>query len=292
MADLPTGFWSGWVLVMTLVSLAGLAWLVLSVYFTPDDEHTGTAETVWDTDLREGNSAPPFWWFWMLLAAMVFSLVYLMLYPGLGSFSGLLNWSQGSRIMESYGAFEENFDARRAAIATASLTEIQNDPQLVATAERIFKRECAACHGPDGRGQAALFPNLKDIDWQWGGSPELIEQTIRQGRSAMMPAWEQVLGYEDIEFVADYVIALGAGAANNSRGQAVFAQYCAACHGAQGSGNPLLGAPNLTDNSWLYGGSRRAVIASITAGRNGIMPAFSNRLDAAQIRLLVALLAR
>lgn len=292
MADLPTGFWSGWIIVLTVVSFVGLVWLTLSVYFSPDDHQEGAAEPVWDNNLREGSSAPPFWWFWMLLAAMVFSLVYLILYPGLGSFTGLLNWSQGSRIMDSYGAFEERFEETRATIAATSLTEIQNDLNLMDTADRIFKRECAACHGPDGRGQASLFPNLHDIDWQWGPTPEQIEQTIRQGRNAMMPAWQAVLGADNVQLVTDYVLALGSPDAAEHDGQTVYTQYCIACHGADGTGNTMLGAPNLTDSSWLYGDDRSSILNSIANGRSGVMPAFGSRLDATQIRLLVALLAR
>lgn len=292
MADLPTGFWSGWIVVLTLVSFAGLVWLTLSIYFTPEEHHDEASKPVWDSNLREGSSAPPFWWFWMLLAAMVFSLVYLILYPGLGSYTGLLNWSQGSRIMASYDTFEARFEESRAAIAAASLTDIQNDQGLMDTADRIFKRECAACHGPDGRGQASLFPNLQDIDWQWGESPEQIEQSIRMGRTGMMPAWQAVLGTDNVQSVTDYVLALGSPDASGHPGETVYSQYCIACHGAEAAGNPLLGAPNLADSSWLYGDGREAILTSIADGRSGVMPAFASRLDATQIRLLVALLAR
>jgi len=183
MADLPTGFWSGWVIVLTCVSLATLVWIVLSVYFSSDATAESEIEPVWDNDLREGSSAPPLWWFWMLLASLVFSLVYLMLYPGLGSYKGLLNWSQGSRIIASYENYNASFEQVREDIAGASLAEIQNDLELMQIAERVFKRECSACHGLDARGQASLFPNLMDVDWQWGSSAEQIEQTIRGGEN-------------------------------------------------------------------------------------------------------------
>ena len=169
-ADLPTGFWSGWIIVVTLVSLAGVCWLAYSLYFSADSHEEPEVEPVWDNDLREGNKAPPLWWFWLLFAAMVFTLIYLILYPGLGSYAGFLNWSQGSRVAESYENFDATFADARAEIAAMSLSEIQNDLGLMDTADRMFSRECAACHGPDGRGQASLFPNLHDIDWQWGSS--------------------------------------------------------------------------------------------------------------------------
>lgn len=291
MADLPTGFWSGWIIVLTCVSLATLAWLVLSVYFAPNSSDHAEEEPVWDNDLREGSNAPPLWWFWMLLAALVFSLIYLMLYPGLGSYKGLLNWSQGSRIVESYANYDASFEEVRAEIAASSLAEIQNDLELMQTAERIFKRECSACHGPDARGQASLFPNLMDIDWQWGASAEQIEQTIRGGRVANMLAWQSILGDENVEQVAAYVANFSA-SDDTHPGRAIYQQNCAACHGMEGLGNPLLGAPNLADNIWLYGGDSATVRASIASGRNGVMPSFAKRLDDAQIKLLVAMLAR
>lgn len=294
MADLPTGFWSGWIIVITLVSLCALLWLTISIYFGADanKEPDPDTEPVWDNDLREGSNAPPLWWFWLLLATLVFSLIYLMLFPGLGSYPGLLNWSQGSRVANSYENFEQNFAEVRAEIAASSLATIQNDLNLMQTAERIYKRECSACHGPDARGQASLFPNLADVDWQWGSSAEQIEQTIRAGRNANMLAWQAVLGDDNIDQVAGYIMQMGDSGSASHAGKAAYDQNCAACHGIDGTGNTLLGAPNLADDIWLYGGDLETVKASISAGRNGVMPAFSNRLDDAQIKLLVAMLAR
>lgn len=292
MADLPTGFWSGWIIVLTLFSLAGLAWLVLSIYFQPGAQHDPDDEPVWDTDLREGSSAPPLWWFWMLLGSMVFSLIYLILYPGLGSYTGLLNWSAGSRIMESTNNFDQLFDAQRNAIAESSLAEIQNDLELMETAERIFRRECAACHGPDGRGQAEMFPNLMDVAWQWGASAEQIEASIRNGRRPLMPGWQAILGDDTVSSVADYVQQISSARAASHAGKVTYDQYCAVCHGTDGAGNELLGAPNLADRSWLYGPSLESIVYSIANGRSGVMPGFAERLDDTQIRLLVAMLAR
>jgi len=292
MADLPIGFWAGWVTVVTLVSLAALLWLILSVYSAKEKEHELDSEPVWDENLREGTNAPPLWWFWLLLSAMVISLAYLALYPGLGSYKGLLNWSQGIRLAESYENFDSQFAGRRMEIADYSLAEIQNDLALMDTAERIFKRECSACHGPDGRGQAAMFPNLMDVDWLWGNSAEQIEQSIRGGRRALMPAWGSVIGNDSVQQVTDYVLQMNAANADTLAGKAVFDQYCVACHGAQGAGNILLGAPNLVDSAWLYGSSRETVSTTIANGRGGVMPAFGERLDDTQIRLLVAMLAR
>lgn len=292
MADMPTGFWSGWIIVLTLFSLAGVAWLVWSIYYGRDLQEESEVEPVWDENLEEGHNPPPLWWFWMLFGAMIFSLIYLMFFPGLGNYSGILNWSQGKRVAESYEDFQANFADARAAIVEMSLAEIQNDLGLMDTAERIFRRECAACHGPEGRGQASMFPNLHDVDWQWGASPEQIEQSIRGGRRANMIAWQAVLGDEGVNDVADYVVNLNEGVDDSHPGQPAYQQNCAACHGPDGAGNPILGAPRLSDDIWLYGGDIAAVTETLEQGRFGVMPAFGERLDDAQIKLLIALLAR
>jgi cytochrome c oxidase cbb3-type subunit 3 len=181
MADMPSGFWDGWIVVFTLVSLAGVAWLVLSLYFSEDAKAKPEVEPVWDTNIREGDHAPPMWWFFMLFGTMIFSLIYLMLFPGLGEYKGLLGWSQGGRVAESCAVFNVAFDATRLEIANTDLVILQNDLEMMAVAERIFTREYSACHGPEGRGQASVFPNLHDVDWQWGASVEQIEMSIRAG---------------------------------------------------------------------------------------------------------------
>ena len=292
MAELPSGFWSGWIILVTLSSLGAMAWLTYSLYFSADAEAKPEVEPVWDNDLREGSRAPPMWWFWLLFASLVFTLVYLMLYPGLGGWTGMLNWSQGSRVAQSHENFDAVFAGQRERIAGLSLAEIQNEPVLIATAERIFTRECAACHGPEGRGQVALFPNLHDVDWQWGSSAQQIEQSIRGGRQAAMVGWEPVLGEQGIQQVAEYVQVLGDEGSENHPGKADYDRNCIACHGLDGAGNTLLGAPRISDDIWLYGGDLQTLKDTLRAGRYGVMPAFGERLDDMQISLLVALLVR
>lgn len=292
MADLPSGFWSGWITILTLFSLAGLGWFTLSIYRTPPESHTEDEEPVWDSTLEEGNNTPPFWWFWLLLGSMVFSLVYLMLYPGLGSYPGMLNWSQGSQIANSIEQIDSVFIQSRERIESLTLAEIQNDNDLMSVAENIFTRECAACHGEDGRGQAASFPNLQDIDWQWGGTPEQIEQSIRGGRQANMLAWQAILGEEGVNNVVAYIEEFDSENNQSHPGKAIYDQNCVACHASDGTGNQLLGAPNLADDIWLYGGDRTSLKVSVGEGRLGVMPAFNQKLDDIQIQLLVALLAR
>ncbi len=294
MADMPGDFWSGWIVVLTLVSAGVIGWLVWSVYFSPSPHRPEeeVKEPVWDGDLEEGSAPAPMWWFWLILGATVFSVAYLMLYPGLGSFSGMLQWSQDARVQDAYANYNDRFNMDRQAIADADLSDLQADAGLMETANRIFQRECAACHGRDGRGQISLFPNLMDVAWQWGGSPEQIEQSIRGGRQANMMAWAPMLETETMEQLTEYVIALGNEDVEGHPGASAYEQNCASCHGPDGGGNSGLGAPALSDSTWLYGGDHDAVMESIAAGRNGVMPAFADRLDDAQIHLLVAWLAR
>ena len=292
MADLPTGFWSGWIAVVTIVSLLGLGWLVFSIYFSRDAQHEESEGPVWDSNLREGSNPAPMWWFWLILALMVFSVIYLMLYPGLGAYQGALKWSQGGRLNESIAQYEAEFGGIRTLVAQAQIETLQADPAIMASAQRVFDRNCAVCHGYDAAGQASYFPDLTDGEWQWGGSEAQIEQSIRLGRTAVMVGWQQVLGENGVAQVVDYMGVLGTNAAAGHPGQTQYNQFCVACHGVDGSGNAVLGAPSLVDNEWLYGDNREALTHSIAVGRGGVMPAFEERLDDTQVRLLVALLTR
>ena len=288
---MPFDFWAGWVAVLTLSSVLGLGWFVFSIYFGSGQEAEDSG-TVWDGNLREGAHPAPMWWFWLILATLVFSVIYLMLYPGLGSFAGAMRWTQAGDVQGSVAAWESRFSAKRAEIAAAPLDALQADAKLMAAAERIYARNCAACHGTEATGQANLFPNLRDDEWQWGGHPADIETTIRAGRNAVMVGWGGILGDAGVHDVADYVRQLPGGATSDHPGEAQYNQFCVACHGIDGSGQPLLGAPSLADDVHLYGGDAAAVEHSISAGRAGVMPSFGNRLDDMQIRLLVAWLTR
>ena len=292
MADMPNDFWSGWIILVTLISFIGLVWLVVSVYTAAPPNDAEVDHTTWDDNLKEGMNQAPLWWFWMIFAMMVFSVFYLMLYPGMGSFKGAFQWSQGGQIEERYRAFNDEFTELRAEIAVMPLTEIQADAALMGSASDLFSQNCSACHGYQGQGQANLFPNLNDDIWQWGGSPENIELTLRNGRIGVMASWEALLGQEGVTNVANYVLLLGSPEAEGHPGQARFNQICIACHGIEGTGNPLLGAPDLTDDDWLYGNDLDTLRETLRGGRNGQMPAFGDKLDNAQIRLLVAWLTR
>jgi cytochrome c oxidase cbb3-type subunit 3 len=266
------------------------------VYFSKSSD-ADVAHQVWDETLREGTAAAPLWWFWLIVALLAFTVVYLILYPGFGSYRGALRWSQGGRVAESAERYEAAFGATRARIAAADTVSLQTDTAVMRSASSLFRNHCAACHGEDAGGQANLFPSLADRNWQWGGEPAQLEQTIMAGRQAVMPPWQAALGDAGVAEVADYVIALARARASGaelapSEGKRLYDLYCTACHGADGSGLAALGAPALNDDEWLYGNGPSDVRASIASGRNGVMPAFGTRLEPAQIKMLVAWLNR
>jgi cytochrome c oxidase cbb3-type subunit 3 len=289
-ADMPTEFWGGWIVLVTVVSFVALVWLVFDVYFAKG-ARDGIDDQVWDETLREGMTPPPMWWFWLILALMTFSVLYLILYPGLGKYRGTLQWSQGHEIAHSLANYELEFGPERERILSASLESLGTDAGVMRSAARIFNNHCSACHGIDAAGQAALFPDLTDEYWQWGNGGAQLEQTIRSGRTAVMPPWQAVLGDDGVARLADYVLALSTGSgdtAESAETATTYQQFCSACHGASGAGNPALGAPALDDQAWLYGGTRQSIARSIAEGRSGVMPAFAGRLDDVQVRMLLA----
>ena len=290
MSDFFNAGWSVYVAVATAVSLAAcLALLIIAARrrVMAQDNSTGH---VWDEDLREMNNPLPRWWMGLFVITIVFSAVYLAFYPGLGSVEGTLGWT-------SLGQHEQEQAKARAAAAPVyakfadkAAAELVHDTQAMAIGERLFANNCAACHGADARGSTG-FPNLTDGDSLWGAAPERIAETIREGRRGTMPPMAAAVGGpEDVRNVAHYVLSLS-GSPHNSiaaqLGKAKFAA-CAACHGADGKGNPALGAPNLADGTWLHGWGEEKVAAMVRSGKTNVMPAHGERLSTEQIRVLSA----
>jgi cytochrome c oxidase cbb3-type subunit 3 len=249
---------------------------------------------VWDEDLTEYNNPLPRWWLWLFLLSIAFGLCYLVWYPGLGTFAGLGRWTQVGQYDQEDVAARQSLEQRFAAFKGKNLIALSKDSGAMGTAKNLFALNCAACHGSDARG-AKGFPNLTDRDWLWGGSEETVYQTIAQGRDGLMPAWGTVLGHDGVENVMDYVLSLSgrqpevsASAEKLRTGKATFTTMCGACHGADGKGNPAMGAPNLTDRIWLDGGSLTDIRETIINGRTNKMPAHLERLGETKVRLLAA----
>jgi len=289
MSDFFNSGWSLYIAAATIVGLiACLALLIVAARrrVMAGDNTTGH---VWDEDLRELNNPLPRWWMWLFVLTVAFAGAYLVLYPGLGSATGKLNWSSATQYREEQAQAQALTAPLYAGFAAKPVTELARDPQAMAVGERLFANNCAACHGADARGSKG-FPNLADNDWLWGGSPERIEETITKGRQGMMPPIAAAVGTaDDVTNVANYVLTLSGGPDNLQAqlGRSKFA-VCAACHGPLGKGNPMLGAPNLTDNIWLHGRGEAAIVAMVTKGKTNTMPAHEGRLTPQQIHVLTA----
>lgn len=283
-------FWDLAIAVVTVVSIVACAAFLISQNVRRAPGGGDTTGHTWDEDLAEYNNPLPSWWRWLFHITIVFSLVYLVLYPGLGSWQGVLGWSQVGQLNEETRRAEAKSGPLFDKYAATSIEQLAADPAALAAGQKLFLNNCAQCHASDGGGSRG-FPNLADMDWLWGGSPEAIRTSITEGRVGMMPSWREALGESRIKDVAHYVLSLS-GRAHDSiraaRGKADFDANCIACHGASGKGNPAMGAPDLTDNVWLHGGSEERIIETISKGRVDRMPAHKDSLSPAKIHLLTA----
>ena len=290
MSDFFSAGWSIYIAAATILGLVGCLVLLgvasKSKAASGDDE----ADHTWDVDLKELNNPLPRWWMMLFVITVVFSGVYLVLYPGLGSAAGALQWSSTAQ----YQAEQQQAAALMAPVyakyATMAAPELARDPRAMAIGERLFINHCATCHGSDAKGSKG-FPNLTDDDWLYGGSPEKIVETITNGRQGMMPPMAAAVGNAaDVSNLANYVLSLSGSPHNPiaaAAGRSKFAA-CAACHGTDGKGNPALGAPNLTDKIWLHGWGEDAIVAIVVNGKTNTMPAQAQRLSAVQIHVLGA----
>lgn len=285
------------IIVFTLINIAACVWLL---WWTarkrssaaPEGPETKNPTTghVWDGDLEEYNNPLPRWWLGLFVITVLFGVAYLVIYPGLGNFAGTKGWTQ-------IGAYEAQMSKQRAVFESSlaqakdkSLLDLSHDAAAMSTARNLFGQNCSTCHGSDARG-AKGFPNLADNDWLWGGDDAAVYATIAQGRHGMMPPWEDALGAKGVADVASYVLSLSQGeapAAQVAAGQQHFATLCAGCHGADARGNPMIGAPNLTDDVWLHGGDVASIEETIAKGRQNQMPAHLQSLGETRVRLLAA----
>ncbi len=291
MSDFTSNFWSVYVAAITLGGIIGCLLLLI---FTARKKVESTADNttghVWDEDLTELNNPMPRWWMWMFVITIVFALGYLVLYPGLGKFAGQLGWSTANEYQREMDKGNTEIAPVYARFASMKPEQIAADPQAMAIGERLFMNNCAQCHGSDARGSKG-FPNLTDGDWLHGGTPEKISETLHQGRVGVMPPMGEAVGSaEDVRNLAHYVLSLSGSPHDSLRaslGKSHFAA-CAACHGPDGKGNQDMGAPNLTDDTWLHGWGEAAITAMINQGKTNEMPAQAGKLTEPQLQVLTA----
>ena len=291
MSDFTSNFWSTYVAAITLVGI--LACLLL-LWITSRKKGAATGDNttghVWDEDLTEMDNPMPRWWMWLFVATIVFALLYLVAFPGLGSYEGQLRWSSRQEYAAEVDQANRALAPLYAQFTARKVEEVAGDPQATAIGERLFMNNCAQCHGSDARGSKG-FPNLADADWLHGGSPEKITETIKGGRQGAMPPMAAAVGSaEDVKNVANYVLSLSGAPHDSVRAQLGKSKFtaCAACHGIDGKGNTAIGAPNLADDTWLHGFGEQAIIAMINNGKTNVMPAQGAKLTDAQIHVLAA----
>jgi cytochrome c oxidase cbb3-type subunit 3 len=292
MADFTSSFWNWYIIIPTVGGIIACFLMIrwLSTDISPEDEGKEMGH-VWDGDLVELNNPLPSWWLNMFYITLYFSIGYLVLYPGLGSFKGLLGWTSIGQYQHEVDVADAKYGPLFKKYQEMPIVAVADDPDARRMGERLFVNYCATCHGSDARG-ARGFPNLRDNDWLYGGDPDVIKQTILDGRNGVMPAWKDALGGDEaVADMSEYVFSLSGrnvDEAAAARGVEKYQMLCVACHGADGTGNQALGAPNLTDNIWLYGGSGKQVMESIGAGRMGVMPPHREFLGEDKVHLLAA----
>lgn len=286
-------FSHGWSVYVAVVTVAGIAACLVLLFIASRRKVMASDNTtghVWDEDLRELNNPLPRWWMGLFVLTVAFSAAYLALYPGLGSFGGRLGWSQAGQYDAEVAAARAQFDPLYARMAGMQAEALVQDAPAMRVGERLFINNCAQCHGSDARGSKG-FPDLTDGDWLYGGSHATIVQTITQGRHGVMPPMAASVGNAtDVRNLAHYVLGLSGSPHNElaaAYGKPKFG-VCAGCHGANGAGNPALGAPNLSDRVWLHGWGEQQVVAMINGGKDNVMPAHADKLTREQIHVLAA----
>lgn len=288
-----SNFWSTYIIAIVVLNIVGC---VALLYFTRKKktsakENSDTTGHVYD-GIEEYDNPLPLWWLYLFYITIIFSVVYLILYPGLGKYKGYLNWSASSQYVQEVADADEKYLPLYQKYAALSVEELQNEPEALSMGKSVFVNVCYGCHGADGRGSLG-YPNLTDNDWLYGGTPEQIKLSILNGRNGVMASFKAVLSDREIDSVSNYI------SSKNEHGrpfvkelvadgEKIFNQNCAACHGANLKGNVALGAPNLTDNVWLHGASPGFVKDVIKNGRINRMPAHEEIIGKDKAHLVTA----
>lgn len=286
-------FWNIWIIGLTLTCLALVLWVLLAnrkVAVRDDqDPENRTTGHVYD-GIEEFDNPLPLWWFKMFIASFIFAVIYLIIYPGLGSWKGVIGWTSVNQLEAEQEKGAEQYAESYERFVQMPIEELIHDESARKMGLRLFANNCAVCHGADGGGNFGI-PNLTDSDWLYGGEPETILATLKHGRAGAMPAWGPILGEEKVSQVANYVLQLSSqehDATLATAGKAVFDQNCVVCHGPAGKGMKEVGAPNLTDDTWLYSGTLEGISHSIRNGLANNMPAQKDRLREEKIHVLAA----
>ncbi len=289
-------FWHWFIAASTVAFVIWCVWLIRwsskqGPQGMSDDDVVGHK---WDGDLEEWNNPAPRWWLYLYFITIAWAVGYMIAYPGLGGFDGLLGWSQHGQYEEEMQAAHERYEPIYQRFAAMDFAALQREPDALNLGKSLYASYCTTCHGSDARG-ATGFPNLTDNDWLWGNSAEALTTTIRQGRGGIMPILAPALGGDTgIDNMVQYVQSLSGmveASADAMSAEPLYLALCSACHGANGTGNTVFGAPNLTDDIWLYGSSDAVIRTTIVEGRNGLMPAHGDLLGENRTRILAAYVA-
>lgn len=284
--------WSWYVIALVVGAIGACVWLLAWARTVKPGEPLPheAADEAYD-GIVELNMPLPRWWLGLFIATIAFSIVYLLLYPGLGNYPGLLGWSSAGQHAAAVEEAQKVYGPIYAKYAATPIPDLAKDPTATAIGQRLFANNCATCHGSDARGGVG-FPNLSDDIWKWGATPADIETSILHGRLGIMPAFAPAIGGEEaIPAVTAYVLSLSGKKVDEqlrAQGEQKFKTICVACHGLDGKGNPALGAPNLTDDDWLYGGTPEAIADGLRNGRKGQMPAHQDLLGPERVHLIAA----
>lgn len=282
---------TGFSLFVTIGTIGSMIGFFLLLYMNRKIENPGETTGHNYDGIEEFDNPLPAWWYWWFILTILFGAAYLIYYPGLGNFKGIGNWSQVGQLEADQAVADAKYGPIYAQYRDMSLDEVMADTAAMNMGRRIFASNCTVCHGAQGEGSFG-FPNLTDAEWIWGNEDADFIQTLVGGRQAYMAPWGDTLGQAGVEEATEYVLQLagreGVDAVLASKGKAHFDMFCMACHGPDGKGNKLFGAPNLTNDIWLYGNSRLRIAHVIKNGRQGVMPAFNDRLGEDKIHILAA----
>lgn len=282
--------WSIYVDLLVLAVLGGCAWLLWINRMAPIDK-VGKGEPMESEydGIQELNNPLPAWWSWLFIVTLIFGVIYLAIFPGMGSWAGALGWTSRGQYEAEVAAADTRYGPLFAGFAARPIPELLNEPQALDMGGRLFLNHCAACHGSDARGSRG-YPNLTDEDWLYGGDPDTIVTTITHGRIGSMPPMGAAMGGDaEVTALANYVLSLSGREHDRQLTETAAQSYallCAVCHGAEGRGNMAVGAPDLTDDIWLHGGKLADIEEQIQIGRINQMPAHRELLTSEKIHLL------